>query len=33
MLMEVELFFKLIKKHLRIKFFFGTSKNAVKTQV
>ena len=31
--MEVELFFKWIKQHLRIKHFFGTSDNAVKTQV
>jgi IS4 transposase len=30
---EVELFFKWIKQHLRIKSFFGTSENAVKTQV
>ena len=30
---EVELFFKWIKQHLRIKAFFGTSDNAVKTQV
>ena len=30
---QVELFFKWIKQHLRIKFFFGTSENAVKTQV
>jgi transposase len=30
---EVELFFKWIKQHLRIKRFFGTSENAVKTQV
>jgi transposase len=29
----VELFFKWIKQHLRIKAFFGTSKNAVKTQI
>jgi hypothetical protein len=29
----VELFFKWIKQHLRIKTFFGTSENAVKTQV
>jgi hypothetical protein len=29
----VELFFKWIKQHLRIKVFFGTSENAVKTQV
>lgn len=29
----VELFFKWIKQHLRIKAFFGTSENAVKTQV
>ena len=30
---KVELFFKWIKQHLRIKRFFGTSENAVKTQV
>ncbi len=30
---EVELFFKWIKQHLRIKAFFGTSENAVKTQI
>jgi len=30
---KVELFFKWIKQHLRIKAFFGTSENAVKTQV
>lgn len=30
---QVELFFKWIKQHLRIKAFFGTSPNAVKTQV
>ena len=30
---QVELFFKWIKQHLRIKHFFGTSDNAVKTQV
>lgn len=30
---QVELFFKWIKQHLRIKSFFGTSVNAVKTQV
>src|SRR3990167_9259414 len=30
---KVELFFKWIKHHLRIKSFFGTSENAVKTQV
>ena len=29
----MELFFKWIKQHLRIKRFFGTSDNAVKTQV
>jgi len=29
---QVELFFKWIKQHLRIKSFFGTSENAVKTQ-
>ena len=30
---QVELFFKWIKQHLRIKRFFGTSQNAVKTQI
>ena len=30
---QVELFFKWIKQHLRIKAFFGTSPNAVKTQI
>jgi hypothetical protein len=30
---QVELFFKWIKQHLRIKRFFGTSENTVKTQV
>ncbi len=30
---EVELFFKWIKMHLRIKAFYGTSENAVKTQI
>jgi hypothetical protein len=29
----VELFFKWIKGHLQIKSFYGTSANAVKTQV
>jgi len=29
----VEIFFKWIKQHLRIKKFFGTSENAVKTQI
>jgi len=29
----VELFFKWIKQHLRIKAFFGTSENAVKTPI
>lgn len=29
----MELFFKWIKQHLRIKAFYGTSDNAVKTQV
>ena len=29
----MELFFKWIKQHLRIKQFYGTSENAVKTQV
>jgi hypothetical protein len=28
-----QLFFKWIKQHLRIKAFYGTSKNAVKTQI
>ena len=31
--LEVELFFKWIKQHLRIKQFYGTSENAVKTQI
>jgi hypothetical protein len=30
---QVELFFKWIKQHLRIKVFYGTSQNAVKTQI
>jgi len=30
---QVELFFKWIKQHLRIRKFFGTSENAVKTQI
>ena len=30
---QVELFFKWVKQHLRIKAFFGTSENAVKTQL
>ncbi len=30
---QVELFFKWIKQHLRIKAFYGTSPNAVKTQI
>ena len=30
---HVELFFKWIKQHLRIKAFYGTSENAVKTQI
>ncbi len=30
---KIELFFKWIKQHLRIKTFFGTSENAVKTQI
>jgi len=30
---QIELFFKWIKQHLRIKKFFGTSENAVKTQI
>jgi hypothetical protein len=29
----VELFFKWIKQHLRIKAFYGTSENAIKTQI
>jgi hypothetical protein len=29
----VELFFKFVKQHLRIKSFYGTSENAVKTQI
>jgi len=30
---QVELFFKWIKQHLRIKAFYGTSENAVKTEI
>ena len=30
---RIELFFEWIKQHLRIKAFFGTSPNAVKTQI
>jgi IS4 transposase len=30
---QMELFFKWIKQHLRIKAFYGTSENAVKTQI
>ena len=30
---QIELFFKWIKQHLRVKKFFGTSSNAVKTQI
>ena len=30
---QVELFFKWIRQHLRIKVFYGTSENAVKTQI
>ena len=30
---QVELFFKWIKQHLKIKSFYGTSANAVKTQI
>jgi hypothetical protein len=30
---RIELFFKWIKQHLRIKVFYGTSENAVKTQI
>jgi IS4 transposase len=31
--LQIELFFKWIKQHLRIKAFYGTSENAVKTQI
>lgn len=31
--LQIELFFKWIKQHLRIKSFFGTSENAVKSQI
>jgi len=30
---QIELFFKWIKQYLRIKSFFGTSENAVKSQI
>lgn len=30
---KIELFFKWIKQHLKIKTFWGTSENAVKTQI
>jgi len=30
---QIELFFKWIKQHLKVKTFFGTSKNAVLTQI
>ena len=30
---QIELFFKWIKQHLRIKSFYGTDENAVKTQI
>ena len=30
---QIELFFKWIKQHLRIKSFYGTSENAIKTQI
>ena len=30
---QIELFFKWIKQHLRIKTFYGTTENAVKTQI
>jgi len=30
---QIELFFRWIKQHLRIKRFFGTSENAVKSQI
>jgi len=30
---QIEIFFKWIKQHLRIKAFYGTTENAVKTQI
>jgi IS4 transposase len=30
---QIELFFKWIKQHLRIKAFYGTSQNAVRSQI
>jgi len=30
---QIEIFFKWIKQHLRIKAFYGTTDNAVKTQI
>jgi len=30
---QIEIFFKWIKQHLRIKSFYGTSENALKTQI
>ena len=30
---QIELFFRWVKQHLRIKSFYGTSENAVKTQI
>jgi hypothetical protein len=30
---QIEIFFKWVKQHLRIKAFFGTSENAVRTQI
>jgi IS4 transposase len=30
---EIELFFKVLKQHLKIKTFVGTSPNALKTQI
>ena len=30
---QVELFFRWIKQHLRVKAFFGTTENAVKSQI
>ncbi len=30
---QIEIFFKWIKQHLRIKVFYGTTENAVKTQI
>jgi IS4 transposase len=30
---QIELFFKFVKQHLRIKVFYGTSENAAKTRI